>query len=75
VPPSLSVAAALRRFYVDDLVHDPAVLALLQATFGADRVLAGSDWPFPMGSDQVDAGRAQLTEWLTRPLGQGVAEG
>jgi aminocarboxymuconate-semialdehyde decarboxylase len=78
-PPSLSVAEALRRFYVDDLVHDPAVLTLLRATFGADRVLAGSDWPFPMGSDQVDSGRARAGELLTRPLGgaagQGVAEG
>jgi aminocarboxymuconate-semialdehyde decarboxylase len=73
--PSLSVAAALQRFYVDDLVHDPAVLALLESTFGADRVLAGSDWPFPMGSDQVDPDRAKLAERLTRPLGQGVAEG
>ncbi|TDU86669.1 aminocarboxymuconate-semialdehyde decarboxylase [Kribbella voronezhensis] len=78
-PPSLSVAEALRRFYVDDLVHDPAALTLLRATFGADRVLAGSDWPFPMGSDQVDSGRAQAGELLTRPLGgaagQEVAEG
>jgi aminocarboxymuconate-semialdehyde decarboxylase len=73
--PSLSVAAALQRFYVDDLVHDPAVLALLQTTFGADRVLAGSDWPFPMGSDQVSQDRAGTAGQLTRPLGQGVAEG
>jgi len=73
--PSLSVAAALQRFYVDDLVHDPAALALLESTFGAGRVLAGSDWPFPMGSDQVDPARAEPAERLTRPLGQGVAEG
>ena len=73
-PPSLSVAEALRRFYVDDLVHDPAVLALLVATFGVERILAGSDWPFPMGSDQVDQGRAAAAELLTRPLKMGVAE-
>jgi aminocarboxymuconate-semialdehyde decarboxylase len=73
-PPSLSVAEALRRFYVDDLVHDPAVLALLEATFGVERILAGSDWPFPMGSDQVDQGRAAAAELLTRPLKMGVAE-
>jgi aminocarboxymuconate-semialdehyde decarboxylase len=73
-PPSLSVAEALRRFYVDDLVHDPAVLALLEAKFGADRMLAGSDWPFPMGSDQLDRGRAEVAELLTRPLKKGVAE-
>jgi aminocarboxymuconate-semialdehyde decarboxylase len=78
-PPSLSVADALQRFYVDDLVHDSAVQELLGATFGADRVLAGSDWPFPMGSDQVDRGRAAarstVCEQLTRPLKKGVVSG
>jgi aminocarboxymuconate-semialdehyde decarboxylase len=74
-PPSQSVAAALQQFYVDDLVHDTGVLALLGATYGAERVLAGSDWPFPMGSDQLDltrlAARAAVSELLTRPLGRG----
>jgi aminocarboxymuconate-semialdehyde decarboxylase len=71
-PPSQSVAAVLQQFYVDDLVHDTDVLALLGATFGAERVLAGSDWPFPMGSDHLDparvAARAEVSELLTRPL-------
>jgi aminocarboxymuconate-semialdehyde decarboxylase len=71
-PPSQSVGAALQQFYVDDLVHDTDVLALLGATFGAERVLAGSDWPFPMGSDHLDparvAARAAVSELLTRPL-------
>lgn len=74
--PSLTVAEALRRFYVDDLVHDDAVRALLGETFGIERVLAGSDWPFPMGSDQVDPGRAAarstVCEQLTRPLKKGA---
>jgi aminocarboxymuconate-semialdehyde decarboxylase len=74
-PLSLSVAEALQRFYVDDLVHDDGVRALLGATFGVDRVLAGSDWPFPMG-DQVDRGRAaarsMVCEQLTRPLMKGA---
>jgi aminocarboxymuconate-semialdehyde decarboxylase len=71
-PLSLPVAEALRRFYVDDLVHDDAVLELLTKTFGAERVLAGSDWPFPMGSDAVFAERAAAAEELTRPLTKGV---
>jgi aminocarboxymuconate-semialdehyde decarboxylase len=62
--------ATLRRFYVDDLVHDPAMLTLVESTFGADRVLIGSDWPFPMGCDAIDptraAARASDTERLTR---------
>jgi aminocarboxymuconate-semialdehyde decarboxylase len=65
------VRPALRRLLVDDLVHDPDALRLLAATFGADRVVPGSDWPFPMGADRLDperAGRtATLIETLTRP--------
>jgi aminocarboxymuconate-semialdehyde decarboxylase len=72
VPPSLPVAEALRRFYVDDLVHDDAVLELLGSTFGADRVLAGSDWPFPMGSDSVSSARAVAAGELTAPLAKEV---
>jgi len=68
-PLTLPVAEALRRMYVDDLVHDPAVLALLGDTFGTDRVLAGSDWPFPMGADDIDPVRAAAAERLTRPMG------
>jgi aminocarboxymuconate-semialdehyde decarboxylase len=71
-PLSLPVAAALRRFYVDDLVHDDAVLELLTKTFGAERVLAGSDWPFPMGSDSVSAARSTTAGELTQPLAKGV---
>lgn len=43
--------AAVRRLYVDCLAHDPAVVDLAVSTFGADRILLGSDWPFPMGTD------------------------
>jgi aminocarboxymuconate-semialdehyde decarboxylase len=71
-PPTLPVREALRRFYVDDLVHDDAVLDLLVSTFGDDRVLAGSDWPFPMGSDSVSAARAVAAGDLTAPLAKEV---
>ncbi|MEU4193847.1 amidohydrolase family protein [Kribbella sp. NPDC026611] len=72
-PVSLPVAEALRRFYVDDLVHDDAVLELLTKTFGPERVLAGSDWPFPMGSDVVSAARSAAAGELTRPLAKEVS--
>ncbi|MFI6826105.1 amidohydrolase family protein [Kribbella sp. NPDC050241] len=72
VAPSLPVAEALRRFYVDDLVYDEGVVELLGKTFGAERVLAGSDWPFPMGSDSIVAARATAADELTRPLAQEV---
>lgn len=43
-------ARACRRLYVDCLAYDPAVLRLAVEVFGADRIVVGSDWPFPMHS-------------------------
>lgn len=43
--------AAVRRLYVDCLAHDPAAVDQAVATFGADKLVLGSDWPFPMGID------------------------
>jgi len=40
---------ALSMMYYDTLVHDPAALRLLLDTVGADRVMLGSDMPFPIG--------------------------
>jgi len=42
---------AVRRLFVDCLAHDPAVVDLAAATFGEDKLVLGSDWPFPMGLD------------------------
>ncbi|PZG31356.1 amidohydrolase [Spongiactinospora gelatinilytica] len=44
-PPS----AALRRLYYDSLTHSPGSLSFLAGFAGADRVLLGSDFPFPTG--------------------------
>ena len=43
------VRQALRRFCVDCITHDAESLKLAAATFGEDRVVFGSDWPFAMG--------------------------
>ncbi len=40
---------AARRFYADGIAHHPQALALAREIFGADHILFGSDWPFPMG--------------------------
>jgi len=49
---------ALRRLYYDSLTHSADSLAWLTATVGADRVLLGSDFPFPTGcADAVAAVR------------------
>lgn len=42
---------SVRRLYADCLAHDPAVVDLAVGTFGEEHILLGSDWPFPMGTD------------------------
>lgn len=37
------------RFYVDTVVFDPAALRLLVTVLGDERVLLGSDYPYPLG--------------------------
>lgn len=39
----------LRRFFYDTVVHDPDALRFLVERVGSDRVVLGSDYPFPMG--------------------------
>jgi aminocarboxymuconate-semialdehyde decarboxylase len=45
-PPS----SAVRRFFVDCLVHDPGAVDRAVEVFGEDKMVLGSDWPFPMGT-------------------------
>jgi aminocarboxymuconate-semialdehyde decarboxylase len=42
-------AQGLRRIMVDCICHGDTALQLVEETFGADHVVFGSDWPFPMG--------------------------
>ena len=44
-PPS----QAARRIWVDTLVHDAAALRRCLAVFGEDKLVIGSDYPFPLG--------------------------
>lgn len=37
------------RFYVDSVVFEPAALRLLIEVIGSDRVMMGSDYPYPLG--------------------------
>ncbi|MFF6995826.1 amidohydrolase family protein [Streptomyces sp. NPDC008313] len=43
----------LGRFYVDSVVFDERALRLLVDTVGADRVMVGSDYPYPLGERPV----------------------
>ena len=42
-----------RRFYVDTAVFDPGALRLLTDVMGTDRVMLGSDSPFPLGEQRI----------------------
>ncbi|WP_320066094.1 amidohydrolase family protein [Micromonospora sp. RTGN7] len=80
VPVLLSTPAeAVRALYVDSLAHDPAVVDLAVSVFGADRLVLGSDWPFPMGTDDpaaavshrgADHARQVATDNAARALGR-----
>ncbi|MBN7819680.1 amidohydrolase family protein [Bowmanella yangjiangensis] len=41
------------RFYVDSAVFHPDALALLVKTMGEERVMLGSDYPFPLGEQVI----------------------
>jgi aminocarboxymuconate-semialdehyde decarboxylase len=43
----------LDRFSVDSVVFEPAALRLLVDTMGEDRVMVGSDYPYPLGERPV----------------------
>ena len=45
----------LERFSVDSAVFDARALDLLVKTMGADRVMLGSDYPFPLGEQEIGA--------------------
>lgn len=45
--------AYLDRFYVDSAVFDARALKLLVEVMGEDRVMLGSDYPFPLGEQRV----------------------
>ena len=42
-------AAEFARLYFDTIVFEPSTLEFLVAKVGADKVMLGSDWPFPIG--------------------------
>jgi len=72
----------MSRLYFDSCVHDDAALRYLLQTAGTDRVMLGTDYPFPLGEQEPgsgiealgldDAARARLfhgtaLEWLGVP--------
>jgi aminocarboxymuconate-semialdehyde decarboxylase len=45
-------AAGLGLLFTDSIVHDARVLRFVIEMIGADRVMMGSDMPFPIGEDE-----------------------
>jgi len=50
----------LSRLYFDSWVADPRALRYLIDTCGADRIMLGTDYPFPLGEQHPGAGIAAL---------------
>ena len=42
-------AVFLKHCYIDSLVHDQDMLRYVVGKFGSDRIILGSDYPFPLG--------------------------
>lgn len=61
---SVAPSSLLRRFYYDTVVHSVEALRFLIERVGDDRVVLGSDYPFPMGDPEPVATvrRAELGE-------------
>src|SRR5262249_36660106 len=45
-------AEALALLYTDSILHDPRALRFVVEVIGADRVMMGSDMPFPIGDEE-----------------------
>lgn len=59
---------ALRRLWFDSVAHGDAALELLVKEVGANRVLLGSDYPFPMREDEPLAALARLPQEAQRAI-------
>jgi aminocarboxymuconate-semialdehyde decarboxylase len=67
----------LDRFYVDSAVFDSRALRYLVETMGPDRVMLGSDYPFPLGEHRVGAliqGSELAPVTKSRLLGENAVE-
>ena len=50
----------LDRIYLDSVVHDDRALRYLVELMGADRIMLGSDYPFPLGEQEPGSSVARL---------------
>ena len=64
---------ALSMLYYDTLLHDPAALEFLLSAVGSDRIMLGSDMPFPIGDPSPMAVLDGLDTAVRTKLVSGVA--
>jgi len=64
---------ALSMLYYDTLLHDPAALEFLLSAVGSDRIMLGSDMPFPIGDPSPLAVLDGLDTAVRTELVSGVA--
>lgn len=73
-PLGLTPRRALGRLWFDTIVHDGNALSYLVRTVGPERLLMGSDWPFPMGDPDPHGTLGALPRGVReRILGPNVA--
>jgi aminocarboxymuconate-semialdehyde decarboxylase len=58
----------LRRLAVDCILHDAATVSFAAEIYGANKILFGSDWPFPMGLPQPHEQMAEVDTALRRRI-------
>lgn len=73
-PPSYYI----NRFYVDSAVFDESALKLLTDVMGEERVMLGSDYPFPLGEQEIGKlikeSKLHSASAKTRLLGENALE-
>ncbi len=69
-------AAGLARLYTDTILHDVRVLKFVVEMIGADRLMMGSDMPFPIGDTEPKriVAEAGLTKAQADSINGGLAE-
>ena len=53
----------MKQLYTDSLVHDEQALKYLVSTVGVDRVVLGSDYPFPLGEHHPGKLVESILDW------------
>ncbi len=64
---------SVRSLWADTLAHSPAVVDLAVEVLGVDRLVLGSDYPFPMGVDDPRTTIAHLDRNLRDQIAQNAA--